>query len=61
MDDNFMNEVWKLGLDNPELRETIARSITKESKGYTIPTWYKSKLTGEYEDITINVQEVEDP
>ena len=51
MDNTFNKELWKLGLDNPELREAIARSIIRESKGYYIATRQKCETTGEVEDV----------
>ncbi len=59
--DTFDKEVWKLGVDHPENREAIARTLTSLASEYTIPVRKLSTLTGELEPITMTVYEIEDP
>lgn len=59
MTDNFNKALWELGLDNPDVREAIAKTINGPAH-YSIPTRKLSTLTGELEDITLTVYEIED-
>lgn len=62
MTDEFIQELWKLGADNPKLQEVIARSITGDTEGYSIPTRKLSKSTDELETIHITIYEdIQDP
>ena len=62
MTDEFIQELWKLGADNPSLQEQIARSITRGTEGYSIPTRKLSKSTDELEAIHITIYEdIKDP
>lgn len=60
MTDNFNSLLWELGSGSPEMQKAIARTIAKE-ESYAIPVRQKSKATGELEDLTTTIFEVEDP
>lgn len=54
---DFDRELWKLGEDNPAIRETIAKALTPQPGYYSIPTKTPSP-TGELEDIVDFVNRV---
>lgn len=53
----FYKPLWEMGVDNPEQREEIAKTVTSLASEYSIPVRKVSNLTGELEDITITIQE----
>lgn len=61
MDDNFTQKLWKLGLDNPELRDTIIAQLDKEHRGYLIPVREPLAGSDELETIEVRAEAIEDP
>lgn len=64
MEKDIINQLWEAGNNDPNAREAIAQIIADSSEkvgGYSIPTRKKSDITGELEDLTINVMNIEDP